>query len=83
MHRLLLSVVLVGCQAGQMASNTDVSNTPDARLAQRERAAEAAGKIKPLAAALSAAVEAHTDGRPIVDRFHLRASAKALQELEK
>ena len=44
MHRLLLSVVLVGCQAGQMASNTDVSNTPEARLAQRERAAEADGK---------------------------------------
>ena len=41
MHRLLLSVVLVGCQAGQMASNTDVSNTPEARLAQRERAAKA------------------------------------------
>ncbi|MEC8114670.1 MAG: hypothetical protein VX104_02380, partial [Planctomycetota bacterium] len=44
MHRLLLSVVLVGCQASQMASDTDVSNTPEARLAQRERAAEADAK---------------------------------------
>ena len=41
MHRLLLSVVLVGCQASQMASNTDVSNAPEARLAQRQQAAKA------------------------------------------
>ena len=39
MHRLLLSVVLVGCQAGQMASHTEDFNSPKWRLAQRERAA--------------------------------------------
>ena len=45
--------------------------------------AEAAGQLAPLALALDAAMAPHTDGRPIVDRFHLRTSAKALRELEK
>ena len=44
MHRLLLSVVLVGCQTAQMASNTGVSNTPEARLAERQQAAKADAK---------------------------------------
>ena len=45
--------------------------------------AVSAGEAGPLADALETAIELHGDGRPIVDRHHLRAAAKRLQEVEK
>lgn len=37
------------------------------------------GEVVPLAAALRAAIESHTDGLPFIDRYHLRTAAKKLQ----
>ena len=45
--------------------------------------AVSAGDASALVVALEAAIELHSDGRPIVDRRHLRAAAKKLQEVEK
>jgi hypothetical protein len=36
-------------------------------------------QVAPLATALRAAIEPHTDGRPFIDRYHLRTAAKKLQ----
>lgn len=38
-----------------------------------------AEKPEAISAALSGAIELHTDGRPIVDQYHLRSAAKKLQ----
>ncbi len=43
-------------------------------------AAVQAGEVGPLSAALTQAIELHSDGRPFVDRYHLRTAAKKLQE---
>lgn len=41
------------------------------------------GEPRALAGALADAIEVLDDGRPIVDRYHLRSAAKKLQEVEK
>ena len=38
-------------------------------------------EFAPLSEALTLAIELHDDGRPFVDRYHLRAAAKKLQEV--
>ena len=40
-------------------------------------------EVRPLADALTTAIDVAADGRPIVDRYHLKTAAKKLQELEK
>ena len=46
-------------------------------------AAVEAAEVGPLRAALERAIELHADGRPIIDRFHMKSAAKKLQELQK
>ena len=44
-------------------------------------AAVSVAEVEPLSKALEFAIELHSDGRPFVDRYHLRTAAKKLQDV--